>query len=308
MEAPDTKAIEENLEDFLLDNFDQTEKVTFSPVVETDFHMILRSPKGCASPYPKSTPLSRSRRSSKKKAKSTPSEMPAEDDIEVLECLYPEQSIQEQIMQASSRECTPQRPLVTIAPPSKSKTIKGRTLIRVHRSSLYAPTKSTIVKQRIRSSTGMMVKSTISYKPRAPTIPLTPKFKSDERSRMHIKSAILSTEDREMLAIGEARKVEEQRVHKAKKVFQWVKCHSATVVKTIIRSTKELTVPTTPVSHLRKRKGQKVCSNETGILVKEIEKVEESFHNRPPTQFEPFQFATESRMSSRINGKFAYIF
>lgn len=316
MEVPEVKAMEATLESYLSDNFDQIDKrVSLSPAVETDFHMVLRSPKFGASPYPKSISVSKSRRSSKKTK--TPSKMLTEDDIDVNECLFPAQSIQMQMMQASSAESSPHKTINVAALPSKSKIHRGRPLIRVHRSSLYAPTKSTMVKQRIRSSTGMITselgssmnsdeiaksKCAASYKPKGPTIPLTPKFKSDERSRMHVKSAILSTEDREMLAIGEARKFELERVQKAKKVFQWVKRHSSTVVKTVVRSTKELTVPTTPVSHLRKRKGQKICSNETGIPSKEEEKVEESFHNRPPTQFEPFQFATDTRMNVRITG------
>ena len=321
MEVPEVKAMEVTLENYLSDNFDQVDKkVSLSPLVESDFHMILRSPKFGASPYPKSASVSKSRRSSKKTK--TPSKMLTEDDIDVDECFFPEQSILMQMMQASSAECSPQKKIDEAILPSKSKIYRGRPLMRVHRSSLYAPTKSTIVKQRIRSSTGMIAselgssmnsnkiaksKCAASCKPKGPTIPLTPKFKSDERSRMHVKSVVLSTEDREMLAIGEARKIELQRVQKAKKVFQWVKHHSSTVVKTVVRSTKELTVPTTPVSHLRKRKGQKICSNETGIPSKEEEKVEESFHNRPPTQFEPFQFATDSRMSVRITGESAII-
>lgn len=191
---------------------------------------------------------------------------------------------------------------------SQSLATKGRV------SSLYAPTKSTMDKQRMRSFgdfsdtflQGKMMKKSVHIH-RGPTIPITPKFKTNERFRMNNKSNILSTEDREMLDIEESRKVEEERIKKAKKVFQWVKVHSTSIAKTVFRSTKELTVPTTPISHLTRRRGQKVCSNETGPMLRDEVKFEESFHNRPPTQQQPFQFATDARI--RSNGKIIiYIF
>ena len=306
--------------DCLQNYFDQMEQAMQSPKAETDFHMILRSPQGNPS-YPSSTP-SKVRRSSKKKAKKTPSKPLTEADIviyentETIDNFYPEQS-SEQL----SRTSTPKKDVIPL--PSKFKVARTRSLGRA-RSSLYAPTKSTLVKVTVKlgarnstgtvasgssgSSVGTMPRKRVIHQSKGPTIPLTPHFKSDERSRMHIKSTILSTEDREMLVVEEARKVEEERVKKAKKVFLWVKRHSSNVVKTIVRSTKELTIPTTPVSHLMKRKGQKVCSNESGPIAKEEEKIVESFHNRAPTQFEPFQFATDSRSSIRSTGEFNTIY
>ena len=306
--------VEQSHEDLLHNNFDEIESETPLSPAAVDFHMILRSPNANAL-YPSTTPMSKSKKSSKKKAKKTPSKPITEGDVEneLIDHFYPEMSVQEQIMQAASRECSPLRPAEIITVPLKSKAFRSHSLGKVVRSSLYAATKSTMVKQRVRNSTGTQpsslgssIKSTDSlkakklaaYRPKGPTIPVTPHFKCDDRSRMHVKTTVLSTEDREMVAVTEAKKVEELRVKKAKKVFQWVKRHSTNVVKTVIRSTKELTIPTTPASYLMKRKGKKVCSNETRPITKEVEAVEESFHNRAPTQFEPFQFATDSRIKS----------
>ena len=53
---------------------------------------------------------------------------------------------------------------------------------------------------------------------RGPTIPVTPHFRSDARSKMHYKERPLTTEEREMAAIEIARKMEELRMKKTKKV------------------------------------------------------------------------------------------
>lgn len=205
-----------------------------------------------------------------------------------------------------------------VIPPSTSVVIKlfkrkivhqvRNTAKTARKSSLYEPTKSTIVKQRLRSSSKISATSseTISNDKvlkrinvtRRPTIPVTPKFKSEERSRMH--SRVLSTDEREALELEEEMKAEVARVRNVKKVFQWAK--SNTSMKTQ-KSTKELTIPTTPVSHLTKKLGHKTCSIETGTVQKEEPKLkDESFQNKPLTQFEPFQFAI-SRKSART-GKF----
>ena len=53
---------------------------------------------------------------------------------------------------------------------------------------------------------------------RGPTIPVTPHFRSDARSKMHYKERPLTTEERELAAIEIARKMEELRMKKTKKV------------------------------------------------------------------------------------------
>jgi hypothetical protein len=274
-----------------------------------EFHMILRSPMADAG----KKHVSKSR-SSKKKSKKTPTRALCEDDINENSdsIIVP---IKMQILQESTpiKEAK-KAPSATKVKKVSPKPNTSKSRVSNTRSSLYAPTKSSMAQQRGRSSSISTLSGsdsrTINSKsssgeanrgrsiqPKGPTIPLTPKFKSDERLRMHVKSAILSTEEREIIAIEEARKVEEQRVAKAKKVFQWVKVHSTNVVKNVVRSTKELTIPTTPTSHLTKRNGQKKCSNETAVAVKEAKKIEENFHNRPNTIFEEFKFATNARPS-----------
>lgn len=86
----------------------------------------------------------------------------------------------------------------------------------------------------------------------------------------------------------------------AKKMFEWVRRHSSAAV---LKSKKELTVPTTPVSYLKSRMGNKKCSIETGIVVKEEAKRFDNVHNKGPTQFEPFQFATDVRRSMKTGGE-----
>lgn len=146
---------------------------------------------------------------------------------------------------------------------------------------------------------------------RGPTVPVTPNFRSDARSRMHYKERPLSTEDREMLAVEVGRKAEEQRMKKTKKVFMLVKTGKTKGATSIKRSTKELTIPTTPVSYLNRRKGQKVCSlaAAAGTSLGGEGKVAMAnalaaalatmdFHNKRPTQTEPFQFATDARIKT----------
>jgi hypothetical protein len=274
-----------------------------------EFHMILRSPMADAG----KKHILRSR-SSKKKSKKTPTRAICEDDVnDNADSIVSKMQILESTPIKETKK-TPSPKVKKVSPkPNASKSRVSNV-----RSSLYAPTKSTMDKQRGRSSSISTVSGSDSrtinsgsssgktnrgnsIQPKGPTIPLTPKFKSDERLRMHIKSAILSTEDREMIAIEEARKAEVQRIAKAKKVFERVKIHSTKVVKNVVRSTKELTIPTTPTSHLTKRNGQKKCSNETAVAVKEVKKIEENFHNRPNTIFEEFKFATNARPSLKTS-------
>ena len=61
---------------------------------------------------------------------------------------------------------------------------------------------------------------------------------------------------------------------------------------TVIRSTKELTIPVTPVSHLTRRLGQKVVVPEVPVTAAPVVPA----GPRQLTQPEPFQFATNSRI------------
>ena len=302
--------------------FDRTtQKEAF---IESEFHMLLRSPK-----------VYSSRSASKLKAKSmrkTP-KCTAVEPIEASQAPDEFDEILKDFKDAMDEidsipittRLSPKHP-VALPTPSD---ICRKKLIKTYRmrsspgearqSSLLNPTKSTIVRQRIKPTTATASDAASNYcqrlpqdqihqenrrnTMRRPTIPVTPKFQCEQRSRMHQK--ILTTEEREIEELKEAKKAEEIRVQNAKKVFEWVRRKTSAVV---LKSKKELTVPTTPVSHLRTRMGNKKCSIETGLVVKEEAKRLDSMHNKGPTQFEPFQFATDVRRSMKSIGKFRRMF
>ena len=231
-------------------------------------------------------------------------------------------------------------------------------------STLYMPTKSSLTKQRHGASVDVDLKWTLSGSqklkstasssvgvPRTPrglsksqklqqagatmrglTVPVTPKFLTDARMRMAHKERPLTTEERELQAVDEARKAEQQRMLKIKRVFHRVQvrlpllkrspgCLSTLLPHTnnvqvkvqhggthaVVKSKKELTVPVTPVSYLNRRKGQKLCSlaaaagsslgrgSSGGADLKALSSTAD-FANRRPTQPEPFTFATDARL------------
>jgi hypothetical protein len=272
------------------------------------FHMSLRSPK-----IYNNASASKLQKMSHKKATpvKTPEKTPEKPQLDIADItiVNSKDDVQADVVPAvPSKRVSPYKqgdviPRSTTVVTKLFKNFKVRNIARVSRkSSLYEPTKSST--QRLRTSSTMSATSSETTSKervqkrvnvtRRPTIPVTPKFRSEERSRMHSK--ILSTEEREALELEEEMKAEVLRVRNAKKVFQWARRN--TTIKTL-KSTKELTIPTTPVSHLTKKLGHKTCSIETGIVSKEEPKPkDESFQNKPLTQFEPFQFAT-SRKTAR---------
>jgi hypothetical protein len=271
------------------------------------FHMSLRSPKVYNASASKLQKMSHKKATPEKTSEKTPEKTTA--DIAEITVVDSKDDVQADVVPAvPSKRVSPYKqgdviPRSTAVVTKLFKNFKVRNIARVSRkSSLYEPTKSST--QRLRaSSTISAILSETTSKERfmkkvnvslRPTIPVTPKFRSEERSKMHSK--VLSTEEREALELEEEMKAEVLRVRNAKKVFQWARRKTAI---TTLKSTKELTIPTTPVSHLTKKLGHKTCSIETGIVQKEESKPkEESFQNKPLTQFEPFQFAT-SRKAAR---------
>lgn len=133
--------------------------------------------------------------------------------------------------------------------------------------------------------------------------PHAPKFRVDERAKGSRK-IVLSSEDREIIEVQKTKSVETERMKKSKKKLQRMKVLSANPVRSVIRSTKQLTIPTTPVSHVARRKGKKPFSSIASVLTKEeedlkrkkVKQTTESFHNRGPTQPAPFKFATDLRI------------
>ena len=299
--------------------FDRTtQKEAF---IESEFHMLLRSPKVYSS-RSASKLIAKSMRKTPKCTAVEPIEASqAPDEFDAI--LKDFKDAMEEI--DSIPITTRLSPKLPLALPTPSD-ICRKKLIKTYRmrsspgearqSSLLNPTKSTIVRQRIKPTTATTADAASNHcqrlpqdhihqeyrrnTMRRPTIPVTPKFQCEERSRKYPK--ILTTEEREIEELKEAKKVEELRVQNAKKVFEWVRRKSSAAL--LNKSKKELTVPTTPVSHLRTRMGNKKCSIETGLVVKEEAKRLDSMHNKGPTQFEPFQFATDVRRSMKSVGKF----
>ena len=124
-----------------------------------------------------------------------------------------------------------------------------------------------------------------SNKPLSLTCPKSPRFAPGKRP----KSTVMSTEERELLEIDNARRVAELRTKKNKSNFEKVKAGPAT---TVIRSTKELTIPVTPVSHLTRRLGQKTIVSDAPVVAVSVV----STGPRQLTQPEPFQLAINSRI------------
>lgn len=275
------------------------------------FHMSLRSPKVYNASTSKLQKMSHKKSTPEKITEKTPEKTPEKPTEITTETKIAESSNDDQadvVPAEPSKRISPYKqgdviPRSTTVVTKLFKTFKVRNISKMARkSSLYEPTKSSTQRLRTSSTISATLSETTSNErvqrkvniTRRPTIPVTPKFKSEERSRMHSK--VLSTDEREALELEEEMKAEVLRVKNAKKVFQWARRNTTMAT---LKSTKELTIPTTPVSHLTKKLGHKTCSIETGIVPKEEPKPkDESFQNKPLTQFEPFQFAI-SRKSAR---------
>jgi len=165
-------------------------------------------------------------------------------------------------------------------------------------SSLYAPTKCMKEKQRHRADTNpaaTTAAAAAATKPRGPTVPVAPTFRTDARSAMHGGGARpLTSEERELQEVAAARQaLEEQRrrrvQHKPKKAFQ------------IKKAAPKLTVPAAPVSHLARRLGEKApaaAAEPKANGATAAGATAADFVNRKPTQPEPFTFATDARLKA----------
>ena len=124
-------------------------------------------------------------------------------------------------------------------------------------------------------------------------------FASMREKKAAIKSStqFLSTEDREMFEIANVKKDLKYRLLKAKKTFERIKVKSVSATNNHVRSTKELTIPTTPISHLSKRLGVKLIVQEKEV--KEPREVKSSIVVGP-TVPEPFTFATDKRVKDSV--------
>ena len=145
-----------------------------------------------------------------------------------------------------------------------------------------------------------------SAKPPSLTVPFSPKFRSDARSKNNARPVPLTTEEREAAKIAEERRQVVDRMLKNRVRMEKVKVLAANAKESAatVRSTKELTVPTTPTFLLSKKNGPKLMSNAANADNKADEAPKPARKSvwedgiKRPTQFEPFKFATDARASS----------
>jgi hypothetical protein len=164
-------------------------------------------------------------------------------------------------------------------------------------SGLCAPTKSSnaAVRSKISSSSNTSNNSNAGIKKKI-TVPQSP----NKNHRIRVDKPIESTSDREKAELERIKKLNETKVMKAKKSFERVKVKSSNQVANVVRSTKQLTIPSTPVSHLLKRKGLKMKGNDD---VDEKSKSQTLILKGPTgaTIAVPFKFATDSRVKENRN-------
>jgi len=156
------------------------------------------------------------------------------------------------------------------------------------------------------------------------TVPFSPKFRVDARSKTCARPVPLSTSEREAAQMDEDRRKLHEQIRRSQEHFLRSKAAAAHArereqeAAARPRSTKELTVPHTPTFALDKRHGKKTApppaeaSDEAAAgskasfkpnkrLVFDDEAAPAPAHNGPkkPTQFEPFKFATDARLAAR---------
>lgn len=169
------------------------------------------------------------------------------------------------------------------------------------RSSLLAPTAS-FEKKKVQNESKQHEEPKPKKISKGPTIPTSPKFHSKPRNQV-----VLSQEEREAQAIAASKEAEKKRFEANKRAYEKLKATAGMVAKSVssARSTKQLTVPETPIHHLTQRMGTKdkappappddvkKALNFGRSGGEPAEKPREK--ERGLTQPQPFSFATERR-------------
>ena len=141
----------------------------------------------------------------------------------------------------------------------------------------------------------------------APTLkitkPTSPLLRINKRISIHKKDKILTSEELKLNALALEKKELDDRKERNRKKYQALKSNfkrkSSSEVSCTALSTKKLTIPTTPVSHLRNRLGAVQKPIPIHSMNKPTAKTtKDNMHPKLPTQVEPFHFATEKRMRS----------
>jgi len=138
---------------------------------------------------------------------------------------------------------------------------------------------------------------------RKATKPISPLLRINKRLSICRKRITLSSEELELNAVDKERKGIKNQMLKNMNKYHALKGNfrnSVNNAATVARSTKKLTIPTTPMSHLQKRMGPPLqkgnTDNVSTIIEKKLSSSSDSVGPKKPTQFEPFKFATEGRI------------
>ena len=125
------------------------------------------------------------------------------------------------------------------------------------------------------------------------TIPVSPKLRCVSRSRDRVQS----TESKELQLVEEAKNRELLRMKRNQRSMEYNKAKSNLPVHNVVRSTKPLTIPTTPCNHLSKRHGEKKYSTTCAQnpVPPSRPKSAPATGPRPLTQPEPFVLKTDAR-------------
>jgi hypothetical protein len=126
------------------------------------------------------------------------------------------------------------------------------------------------------------------------TIPVAPNLRSVSRSRDRMQS----TEEKEMQKLEEERQLELERKRRNQRSMEYNKAKSNMPVHNVVRSTKPLTIPTTPYNNLSKRHGTKTYST-TYVTKPEVRpRSAPATGPKQLTQPEPFVLMTSLRAGS----------
>jgi hypothetical protein len=164
---------------------------------------------------------------------------------------------------------------------------------------LYEKTRSFEVKCELRKAKEEMIQhfqhkrsQSVGVRTR-PTTPQSPRFHTSSRSSRETEATKLTSEELTYRAVQEQKRIQEKIMKKHQHMFQNLKNKRNSTAPVTARSTKELTIPTTPYSHVDHRLGKREV-----VLLPE-EKKEIKSKKLGPTHVQPFQFSTDLRASLR---------
>ena len=170
-------------------------------------------------------------------------------------------------------------------------------------SKLLAPTASFAMKKAAAESKQLSSKVEKTHH-KGPTIPNSPKFHKSNHG-----TSAQSKEEREAAEVAALKAAEQKRTEQNKRAYEKLKATATVAAKSVssTRSTKQLTIPETPMHNLTKRMGTKEVTKDKDDGVKKALDFDKSVDSREaaqapvdkgPTMPKPFQFATDKRFGS----------